>query len=32
MQTIVLDGEAYLLWLNDDNYLIDFVKSTLGFI
>jgi len=32
MQTVVLDGEAYLLWLNDDQYLINFVKTTLGFI
>ena len=32
MQTIVLDNESYLLWDSDDQYLIDFVKTTLGFI
>ena len=32
MKTIILQGDAYLLWLNDDTYIIDYVKTTLGFI
>ena len=29
--TLKLEGDAYTNWLNDDQYLIDYVKITLGF-
>jgi len=32
MQTIILDGADYLLWLNNDQFLIDYVKIKLGYL